>query len=167
MSVKLTTPASLPARCAPGRAEADMDGVLLRGRNGGFDCGREERWVGGWGTEGWEIWLGFGVAEVEGDGESVTHILIFISIRFGSGADRNGRLKLYLWALVATSLATVWASVEYGLTWNTGKESLPSFIPRVERMTEMKWMQVLSRNGAELDLVRSCGVSVFFSRHYG
>lgn len=64
--------------------------------------------------------------------------------------------KTYRWARVATSLATVWARVEYGLTWKTGKESLPSFIPRFERMTEMKWMQVFSRSGAELDLVRSC-----------
>lgn len=39
--------------------------------------------------------------------------------------------------------------------WNTGKESLPSFMPRVERMTETKWMHVLSSRGAELDLVRS------------
>ena len=42
------------------------------------------------------------------------------------------------------------------MTWKTGYESLPSFMPRVERMTEMKWMQVFSRSGAELDLVRSC-----------
>ena len=39
--------------------------------------------------------------------------------------------------------------------WKTGKESLPSFMPRVERMTEMKWIQLLSRRGAELDFVRS------------
>ena len=42
--------------------------------------------------------------------------------------------------------------------WNTGKESLPSFMPRVDRMTEIKWMHVLSSKGAELDLVRSCNV---------
>ena len=28
-------------------------------------------------------------------------------------------------------------------------------MPRVERTTEMKWIQVFSRRGAELDLVRS------------
>ena len=28
-------------------------------------------------------------------------------------------------------------------------------MPRVERMTEMKWMQVFSRSGAEEDLVSS------------
>lgn len=47
ISVKLTTPANLPAIFAPGSADAEMDGVLLRGRKGGLDCGREERWVGG------------------------------------------------------------------------------------------------------------------------
>lgn len=40
--------------------------------------------------------------------------------------------------LVATTLATVWARVDVGLTWNTGKESLPSTKPRVERITDMK-----------------------------
>lgn len=39
---------------------------------------------------------------------------------------------------VATIFATVWARVEPGFTWNTGKESLPSINPRVDRMTEMK-----------------------------
>ncbi len=29
------------------------------------------------------------------------------------------------WDCVATSFATVWARVEYGLTWKTGKESRP------------------------------------------
>ena len=75
ISVKLTTPANLPAMFAPGSVEAETDGVLLSGVNGGLDCGREARWVGGWGTEGWESWFEFGVAEMEGDGESVTHIL--------------------------------------------------------------------------------------------
>lgn len=45
--------------------------------------------------------------------------------------------------------------------WKTGKESLPSFTPRVESMTEMKWMQVLSSKGAEDDLVRSWQTSAF------
>lgn len=47
--------------------------------------------------------------------------------------------------------------------WKTGNESLPSFTPRVERMTEMKWMQVLSSKGAEDDLVRSWQMSEFQS----
>ena len=53
MSVRLTTPASLPA-CAPGNADAETEGVLPRGRKGGFDCGRDAWWEGGWGAEGWE-----------------------------------------------------------------------------------------------------------------
>lgn len=60
-----------------------------------------------------------------------------------------------LWAFVATNFATVCARVELGLTWNTGKESWPSFMPRVERMTVMKCMQVFSKSGAEDDFVRS------------
>jgi hypothetical protein len=56
---------------------------------------------------------------------------------------------------VATSFATVWARVESGVTWKTGKESLPSYMPRVERMTVIKWMQVFRRSGREEDLVRS------------
>lgn len=47
ISVRLTTPASRPAMFAPGRADAETEGVLLRGRKGGLDCGREERWDGG------------------------------------------------------------------------------------------------------------------------
>jgi hypothetical protein len=43
---------------------------------------------------------------------------------------------------VATIFATVWASVELGFTWKTGKESLPSIRPRVDRITEMKCVQV-------------------------
>lgn len=61
----------------------------------------------------------------------------------------------YRWEDVATSLAIVWAKVENGLTWKTGKESLPSFMPRVDRMTDIKWMQVLSRSGREDDFVKS------------
>lgn len=79
MSVKLTTPASLPAMFAPGSADAETEGVLLRGMNGGLDCGRE-KWVGGWGTEGWESWLGLVVVEEEGEEESVTHILLRVSL---------------------------------------------------------------------------------------
>lgn len=54
---------------------------------------------------------------------------------------------------MATSLAKVCARVLSGVTWNTGKESLPSYIPLVDRMTEMKCMQVFSRSGREEDLV--------------
>lgn len=74
ISVRLTTPANCPPIFAPGSAEAETEGVLLRDRKGGFDCGREERWVGGCETEGWES-CGIGVEVREGEGESVTHIL--------------------------------------------------------------------------------------------
>lgn len=77
---------------------------------------------------------GVGGPEDEGETGSVTHIR---------------------WLLVATSFATVWARVLSGVTWKTGNESLPSCMPRVERMTLMKWMQVLRRRGSEDDFVRS------------
>jgi hypothetical protein len=76
-----------------------------------------------------------GVAGVEGEGDdpSTTHILC---------------------ALVAMSFAVVCANVEYGLTWNTGKESFPFSTPRSERMTEMKCRQEDLRSGRLLILVR-------------
>ena len=39
MSVRLTTPASRPPMLAPGSADAETEGVVLRGRNGGADTG--------------------------------------------------------------------------------------------------------------------------------
>ena len=57
---------------------------------------------------------------------------------------------------MATNFATVCANVEWGLIWKTGYESLPSFIPRVDKTTEIKCMHVFSSKGAELDFVRSC-----------
>lgn len=59
------------------------------------------------------------------------------------------------WLFVATSLATVCASVLMGVTWNTGKESLPSCMPRVLKMTEIKCMHVFRRSGSEEDFVSS------------
>ena len=53
-------------------------------------------------------------------------------------------------------MATVWARVEKELMWKTGKGSLPSFMPRSERMADMKWMQEERRRGREEDFVRSC-----------
>lgn len=162
ISVRLTTPASLPAMLAPGSADAETEGVLLRGRKGGFDCGRDGKWEGAWETEGCESCGGIEVDCKDGDGESVTHILMRCGAhgQFWDLEAFSGEWMAHRWALVATSFATVCARVEYGLMWKTGKESLPSFMPRVERMTEMKWMQVLSSKGAELDLVRSCGMSI-------
>ena len=59
------------------------------------------------------------------------------------------------WLLVATSFATECARVFMGVTWKTGNESFPSYIPRVERMTLMKWMHVFRSNGSDEDFVRS------------
>lgn len=59
------------------------------------------------------------------------------------------------WERVATIFAMVWARVLVGLTWKTGYESWPSFIPRSERITVMKWMHEESRRGRAEVLVRS------------
>ena len=59
------------------------------------------------------------------------------------------------WLFVATSFATEWARVFMGVTWKTGNESLPSYMPRVDRMTLMKCMQVFCSKGSDDDLVRS------------
>lgn len=55
-------------------------------------------------------------------------------------------------------MATVCARVDPGFTWNTGNESLPSIKPRVDKITEMKWVQVLCNKGNDEDRVRSCEV---------
>lgn len=67
----------------------------------------------------------------------------------------TGSVIHILWLFVATSFATVWASVLIGVTWKTGNESLPSYIPRVLNMTEMKCMHVFRRRGRLDDFVRS------------
>ena len=41
MSVRLTTPLNLPDIAAPGRAEAETLGVVLKGRKGGWAWGVE------------------------------------------------------------------------------------------------------------------------------
>lgn len=61
----------------------------------------------------------------------------------GTLALGDGASTIHMrWERVAHSLATAWARVEKGVTWNTGYESLPSNMPRSERMTPMKWRQV-------------------------
>ena len=89
MSVKLITPLNLPDMCCPGIAEAETDGVALRGWKGGLACGKEVERCGGWVTGGWAMEMGvpWGVgpgpgvvgAEEEGVedgvGVSTTHIL--------------------------------------------------------------------------------------------
>lgn len=139
------TPLSLPDRLAPVIACADIAGatapvparcvgaVELTAVGPESICGRGV--IGDGGTRDAGVSAGVECPEDEGEGLSTTHI-------------RCER--------VATSFATVWARVLYGLTWKTGKESLPSFTPRSERMTEMKWMQEERSSGREVDLVSSC-----------
>lgn len=85
MSVKLITPLKRPDMCCPGNAEAETDGVALRGWKGGLACGRELELCWGWMTGGWAMEMGvawrFGPrAGVDGGvedgvGLSTTHIL--------------------------------------------------------------------------------------------
>ena len=140
MSVKLMTPERRPERLAPGMAEADIAGA-----------GAPERWDG--------VWDATGVGPAEGRGVTGLGGTRMAGVRAGVGGPDEageGESTTHMrWDRVATSLATVWARVEYGFTWNTGNESLPSFTPRSERMTDMKWMQEERRRGREVDLVRS------------
>lgn len=142
ISVKLTTPESRPDMLAPGMADADMAGAEVAGVYGGDGDvtarpavpveGRGVIGEGGTRTAG--VMAGVGGPDEEGEGLSTIHMRC---------------------DLVATSFATVCASVEKGFTWKTGKGSLPSFMPRSDRMTEMKWMQEEWRRGRDVDLVRS------------
>ena len=52
MSVKLITPLNLPDICCPGIAEAETDGVALRGWKGGLACGKEVEMCWGCATGG-------------------------------------------------------------------------------------------------------------------
>lgn len=145
ISVKLMTPLSLPDKLAPVIADAEMAGatapvprcvgaVELTAVGPVWICGRGV--IGEGGTREAGVSAGVEEPDGEGDGLSTTHM-------------RCER--------VATSFATVCARVLYGLTWKTGKESLPSFTPRSERMTDIKCMQDERRSGREVDFVRSCG----------
>jgi hypothetical protein len=143
MSVRLITPLNLPLKVAPDIADADMAGaavlscligVVVVALMNDAELGRGV--IGEGGTRIAGVAAGVGGPEDAGDGVSTTHIR---------------------WERVATSLATVCARVENGVMWKTGKESLPSFMPRSERMTLMKWMHEERRRGSEVDLVRSWG----------
>jgi hypothetical protein len=126
ISVRLMTPLIRPDRLDPVMADAEMAGttapvprwvgtVELTGMGPACVCGRGV--IGDGGTRVAGVSAGVDGPEDEGDGLSTTHM-------------RCER--------VATSFATVWASVLYGFIWKTGNESLPSLTPRSERMTEMK-----------------------------
>lgn len=112
MSVRLMTPLNLPERLAPGIADAEIAGAAapvrcdgdVEAMSAGPVDGRGVTGDGGTRIEaGCEA--GVGGPEEAGEGVSTTHM-------------RCER--------VATSLATVWARVENGVTWKTGNESLPS-----------------------------------------
>lgn len=145
-SVRLMTPLSLPDRLAPGIAEmadAEMAGatapvaarcvgaVELTGVGPAIP-GKGVMGDGGTTIAG--VIAGVEGPDEAGDGASTTHMR---------------------WERVATSFATVCARVLYGLTWKTGKESLPSFTPLSDRMTDIKWMQDERSSGSDVDLVRS------------
>jgi hypothetical protein len=145
MSVRLMTPLILPDRVAPVMAEAEIAGatapvpdkcvgaVELKAVGPVTICGSGV--MGDGGTREAGVSAGVDGPDEDGEGLSTTHIR---------------------WERVATIFATVWASVLKGLTWKTGKESLPSFMPRSESMTEMKWMQEERRRGRDVDLVSNC-----------
>ena len=89
ISVKLITPLNLPDICCPGIAEAETDGVALRGWKGGLACEKEVEMCWGWVTGGWAMEMGWawgvgpgpgvegadGVGVEDGVGFSTTHIL--------------------------------------------------------------------------------------------
>lgn len=146
MSVRLMTPLSLPERLAPGTAEiadAEMDGATAP---------VAARCVGAVEVTGvGPAKPGSGVI-----GEGGTTIAGVIAGVEGPDEAGDGASTIHMRCeRVATSLATVCASVLYGFTWNTGNESLPSFTPRSDRMTDIKWMQDERSNGSDVDLVRS------------
>ena len=116
ISVSETTPESLPVIPDVGTAAA-VAVLVVAVRIG--PCAPDSPGVAGGDKErgGGAMTAGVEGPEEAGDGASTIHM-------------RCER--------VATSLATVCASVEKGFTWKTGKGSLPSSTPRSPRMTEMK-----------------------------
>jgi hypothetical protein len=139
-SVRLITPLNLPDNETPAIADAEIAGAgvlsCLIGMVVVADMLAEGSGViGEGGTRMAGVAAGVGGPDDAGDGVSTTHIR---------------------WERVATSFATVCASVENGVMWKTGKESLPSFMPRSDRITLMKWMHEERRRGREVDFVRSC-----------
>lgn len=130
-SVSDITPVSRPDNLVPGRAAADTAGKEVE--NDG-DAGVELLEYDRFACVREGVASGVAGVEGEGEGDSTTHIR---------------------WDFVATSRATVWARVDCGETWKTGKESLPSIVPRSVSITEIKWMHVPCSRGRLLVLVRS------------
>lgn len=109
ISVRLITPLSLPDKLAPGIALAEIAGamapvparcvgaVVLTDTGPLKEIGRGAIGDGGTKLEGWIA--GVEGPEEAGEGVSTTHMR---------------------WERVATSFATVWASVLNGFTWKTG-----------------------------------------------
>lgn len=138
ISVRLTTPVKRPDMVGTEAAVKVLLPGLLGVNGAAAACGLVPlTFVNGFGggTRVAGVKAGVGGPEDDGEGSSTIHM-------------RCER--------VATSLATVWARVESGLTWKTGYESAPSFMPRSERITLMKWMQEERRSGREAVEVRSC-----------
>lgn len=111
ISVKLTTPFNLPDMCCPGIAEADTEGVALRGWKGGLACGNEVERCGGWMTGGcamemgaaWVAGPGPGVEGAEeegvedGVGVSTTHILGNSQcVDLDRSVEKDGKIRIVL-----------------------------------------------------------------------
>lgn len=156
MSVRLTTPTRRPEIRAPGNDEAEMLGPV-GAMKGAF--GDESAIAAEDGSEGVEAVAGGTTIPAEMEeawlevGASVAEWMD--GVGGPEEAGDAGSVIHKRWDLVATSFATVYARVECGVTWKTGNESFPSYMPRVESMTVMKWMQVLRSRGKEVDLVSS------------
>jgi hypothetical protein len=129
ISVRLMTPLSLPERLAPGIvdiADAEIAGATVPVL---------ARWVGAVELTGMGPAIpGSGVI---GEGGTTTAGVI-AGVDGPDDAGEGASTTHMRCERVATSLATVCARVLNGLTWNTGKESLPSLTPRSDRMTDMK-----------------------------
>lgn len=93
---------------------------------------------------------GVGGPEDDGDNGSVTQ-----SLQTSISPSANMTGLAYRCDFVATIFATVCARVEAGFTWKTGNESLPSSSPRVDRITEIKWVHVFWSSGNDEERVRS------------
>lgn len=139
ISVKLTTPTSRPLMRAPGSEFADTEGPLgaMKGVLGEASATLPgSALTDGGGT----TWVWPELTESDDECEDVgTSVAVW---RDGvGGPDEEGEIGSVTqrrWLFVATSLATMCARVFMGVTWNTGKESLPFSMPRLERMYDTK-----------------------------